>query len=65
MDRYADLARRLEQIAADLDDLSLDLLHDAVAEGATKRPDADRTVTQARRAVEKAMRLLGELDTQG
>ena len=49
-------------IAAELDDLSLDLLHEAVAEGATKRPDADRALTQARRAVEKAAHLLGSLE---
>ena len=64
MSRYADLAGRLEAIAGELDDLSLDLLHEAVAGGATKRPDADRVVTQARRAVEKAMVLLGQLDAQ-
>ena len=60
--RYADLAGRLEQIGAELDDLSLDLLHEAVAEGATRRPDADRVLTQARRAVEKAAHLLGSLE---
>ena len=62
MARYADLASRLEEIGAELDELSLDLLHEAVAEGATKRPDADRALTQARRAVEKAAHLLGSLE---
>ena len=62
MARYADLAGRLEQIAAELDDLALDLLHEAVAQGATRRPDADRVLTQARRAVEKAAHLLGSLE---
>jgi len=62
MGRYTDVAGRLEKIAAELDDLSLDLLHEAVAEGATKRPDADRALIQARRAVEKAVMLLTQLD---
>jgi hypothetical protein len=60
--RYADLASRLEEIGAELDELSLDLLHEAVADGATRRPDADRIITQARRAVEKAAHLLGSLE---
>ena len=62
MARYADLASQLEQIGAELDELSLDLLHEAVADGATRRPDADRIITQARRAVEKAAHLLGSLE---
>ena len=62
MARYADLASRLEEIGAELDELSLDLLHEAVADGATRRPDADRIITQARRAVEKAAHLLGSLE---
>jgi len=60
--RYADLASRLEEIGAELDELSLDLLHEAVADGATRRPHADRIITQARRAVEKAAHLLGSLE---
>jgi hypothetical protein len=60
--RYDDLADRLEQIGAELDEASFDLLQQAAAEGATRRPDADRTLTQARRAVEKAAGLLRSLD---
>jgi hypothetical protein len=60
--RYADLAERLRGIGDELDELSFDLLQDAVASGATRRPDADRAVTQARRAVEKAAALLDDLD---
>lgn len=65
MTKYAELAGRLAGIGGELDDLSLELLHDAMAEGATKRPDADRVLTQARRAVEKAVRLLESLDSGG
>jgi len=62
MSRYGDLAARLHDLAAELDEASFDLLHDAVAAGATKRPDADKVLTQARRAVEKAAGLLDGLD---
>jgi hypothetical protein len=62
MSRYAELAEQLETIGAELDDVSFDLLQQAVADGATSRPPADRTLTQARRAVEKAAALLRGLD---
>ena len=62
MSRYEDLAGRLEAVVEDLDELSLDLLQEAASEGAGRRPEADRTVTQARRAAEKAARLLRSLD---
>jgi hypothetical protein len=61
MTRYEDLAERLEAIGAELDELSFDLLQQAVADGATQRPTVDRTLTQARRAVEKAAGLLRQL----
>jgi hypothetical protein len=62
MTTYGDLAERLAAIGAELDELSFDLLQQAVADGATQRPAADRTLTQARRAVEKAAHLLRQLD---
>lgn len=62
MSRYGRLAEQLEQIGADLDEASFDLLQEAVASGATARPAADKTLTQARRAVEKAVGLLRSLD---
>jgi len=61
MTPYGELAERLAAIGAELDDLSLGLLHEAMAEGATRRPEADKTLTQARRAIEKAVRLLESL----
>jgi L-alanine-DL-glutamate epimerase-like enolase superfamily enzyme len=51
----------VDAIGAELDELSFDLLQQAVADGATQRPAADRTLTQARRAVEKAAGLLRQL----
>ena len=61
MTRYDDLAERLEAIGAELDELSFDVLQQAVADGATRRPPHDRQLTQARRAVEKAAGLLRQL----
>jgi exonuclease VII small subunit len=60
--RYDDIADRLETIAADLDEASFDLLQQAMADGATARPKADKTLTQARRAVEKAVQLLRSIE---
>jgi hypothetical protein len=59
---YDDLADRLEQISAELDEASFDLLQQAAADGATQRPEADRALVQARRAVEKAAGLLRGLE---
>ena len=61
MSRYAELAARLHDIAGELDDAALDVLAQAVADGATQRPPEDKTLTQARRAVEKAATLLDSL----
>ena len=47
----------------ELDELSFELLHEAVAERRDQAPDADKTLTQARRAVEKAAALLDTLAT--
>ena len=61
MTRYGDLAEQLEAIVAEIDEVSFDLLQQAVADGATQRPPEDRTLTQARRSVEKAAVLLRRL----
>jgi len=44
----------LERIAERLDDLVLDLLHEAVRTKADKRPELERRATGARRAIERA-----------
>jgi hypothetical protein len=59
---YGDLAGRLEAIAADLDDIAFDRLREAVADGETRRPDADKQLMRARRAIEKAAAVLRQLD---
>jgi hypothetical protein len=59
---FGSIADRLETIVADLDELAFDRLREAVADGHTARPASDKTLTQARRAVEKAAHLLRSLD---
>jgi hypothetical protein len=59
--RVEELAAQLRAIAGELDDVALDVLTEAVADGATTRPPEDKTLTQARRAVEKAATLLESL----
>ena len=56
------LADRLAGVLADLDEVMFDELQQALADGATSRPASDRVLAQARRAVEKAERLLRQLD---
>jgi hypothetical protein len=62
VNRFGDLAEQLEAVVAEIDEVTFDLLQQAVADGATSRPPADKTLTQARRAVEKAAALLRQLE---
>ena len=55
--RYDDLAERLDEIVAELDERAFELLRQAAAER-TGRPADDKRLMQARRAVEKAAHLL-------
>jgi hypothetical protein len=48
------LAARLDAIAEEIADLAMDALREAIDAGAAQRPDTERRLTQARRAVEKA-----------
>jgi len=60
---FGSLADRLDSIVEDLDELAFDRLRQAVADGATQRPQTDKELTKARRAAEKAasiLRTLGE-----
>ncbi len=54
---YDGLADRLDAIAEDLDEIMFEQLREASAEKAG-RPADDKRLTQARRAIEKASRLL-------
>ncbi len=57
-DKIDDIQQRLDNIAEELSELLIDALRTAVEEGAGTRPPEEKTYTQARRAVEKAARLL-------
>jgi len=52
---------RLESVAEELADLALDRLRQSVAAGAGKTSDDERLITRARRSVEKAVVLLGQV----
>jgi hypothetical protein len=56
------LADRLEAIVEELDEIAFDRLRVAAAEGQRARPDDDRELSKARRAVEKAVAVLRRLD---
>ena len=49
---------KLKAISEQLADKALDALKQAHAAGESKRPEIERTLTQARRALEKAISLL-------
>ena len=56
---YDDLVDRLQMVVDELDQITFDQLREASALGQARPPD-DKRLTQARRAVEKAIHLLGE-----
>ena len=56
--RLEDLAERLDALSEELGDVSIDLLREAIATGAGKRPDEDKRIAQARRAIDKAAHIL-------
>ncbi len=57
-----DMISRLESISEELADKALDALKSAHREGAVKRPEIERQLTTARRAIEKAIGVLTRLD---
>jgi hypothetical protein len=59
---FESLAERLDAISDELAESALAELSTAVRRGEQKRPAAERSLTQARRAVEKAAHLLRRLD---
>lgn len=59
---YDELADRLDAISEDLADAAIGALSEAVRRGDRSRPATEKTVTQARRAVEKAAHLLRSID---
>ena len=62
MSEFDDIVERLRSVSEDLSDHAIRILSEASRAGETKRPDTERTITQARRAVEKAIVLLERMD---
>lgn len=56
--RADEIAERLSVISDEIADLAIDSIREALRSGATARPAAEKRLTQARRAVEKAVDLL-------
>ena len=63
MSSISDLTTQLQSISEELADKALEVLKQAHRAGESKRPDIERTLTQARRAVEKAVNLLGRTNS--
>lgn len=64
MSEYSTLADRLRSVLEDLDELAFGELREAVADGATTRPESDKELAKARRAVDKAAAVLEALDAE-
>ncbi len=62
MTDFSQLAERLDAVAEEIDEFAFDLLREAMADGEVERPQVDRRLMQARRAVEKAAGILRDLD---
>jgi len=59
---YGGVIAQLEAVAAEIDQIAFDRLREAAAEGEVSRPAGDKQLMQARRAVEKAIVVLRQLD---
>ena len=57
-----DIVSRVESISEEIADKDLDALKSAHRDGAVKRPETERQLTTARRAIEKAIGVLTRLD---
>ena len=53
-----EIIQQLRNISETLSDRALTVLKEAHAQGESKRPEIERTLTQALRAIEKAISLL-------
>lgn len=59
---FDDIRGRLEAIAEELADLAIERLRESIDAGGHELPVDEKRLTQARRAVEKAVNLLRERD---
>jgi hypothetical protein len=62
MGEFDDIRRRLEAISEELADLAIERLRNSIDVGGTELPVDERRLTRARRAVDKAIAVLGEPD---
>jgi len=59
---FDDIRRRLEGISEELADLAMERLKESIDAGGHELPVAEKRLTRARRAVDKAVALLQEPD---
>lgn len=62
---FEDIRARLEGISEELADLAIEHLRASLEAGGNERPESERRLTRARRAVEKAVGLLGGAEEGG
>ena len=55
MDDIESIISQLEDVAERLNDVAMGIISDAIDKGESARPAAEKRVSQARRAVEKAI----------
>lgn len=63
MDRIDIFIEKLRGIAEELNDASMQILSEAISDGKTQRPALEKKISQARRAVEKAIHHLDGTST--
>ena len=63
-ERVEELREQLEQCRGVLEDLIYEALREAVERGERERPTAERRLTRARNALERAISLLGAFDEE-
>lgn len=62
MNSVEDVVRSLESVSERLAEMAIDSLRSAVDDGRRERPADEKSLTQARRAVEKAIHLLSSIE---
>lgn len=63
MDSVDRIISQLQLIAEELNDVAMGLLTEAISSGAKSRPVDEKHISQARRAVEKAVHTLQRINT--
>lgn len=58
VERIEEIAAELERLAGELNDVAMSLISEAIATGAGERPALEKTISQARRTVDKAVHQL-------